>query len=334
MIIAKVPYRVSFLGGGSDYPSWYKEHGGRFLGASIDKYIYVSVRELPNFFDHKTRVVWTKTELVDDNNDIEHPAIRSALQAFNITDGLEIHYDGELPSTSGMGSSSAFLIAMLYALHYRKTGKRLLSFEDRMSLIVLAIDIERQYMQEAGGIQDQIFTGMGGINYVQINKDETYEFFPVGLNLAGPLRYNRHRVLEEHLGLFYIKTETEGYSYLASREWDKELLENEEAFRELSDIASQGYSLLESTRDINEFGVLLNEAWKIKKKISVSSNPRIDSFYEHAMAKGAVGGKLLGSGAGCFFLIFASPEVLTILGEHAMYIPVKFEYNGATLLEV
>ena len=334
MIVSKVPYRVSFLGGGSDYPSWYKEHGGRFLGASIDKYVYVSIRDLPKFFEHKTRVVWTKTELVNDNNDIEHPAVRAALQAFNVSDGLEIHYDGDLPARSGVGSSSAFLVAMLHALHYRKTGKECLSFEDRMGLVNLATEVERRFMGESGGIQDQILTGMGGINYLQINSDETYEFFPVGLNLTAPLRYNRHRLLEQHLGLFYIKPDVLRYSHVSSREWDKELKYNTGAFMELSDIALEGYSILESNNDINEFGRLLDRAWEIKKKISVVSTEKVDMFYRWVKSLGAIGGKLIGSGRGGFFLVFADPGILEQIGRSTVYVPVRFEYNGATVLEV
>ena len=334
MIVSKVPYRVSFLGGGSDYPSWYKEHGGRFLGASIDRYVYVSIRNLPRFFEHKTRVVWTKTELVNNNNDIEHPAVRSALQAFNVSDGLEIHYDGDLPARSGIGSSSAFLVAMLHALQYRATGKECVSFEDRMDLIALATDVERRFMGESGGIQDQIITGMGGINYLQINPDETYEFFPVGLNLTAPLRYNRHKLLEQHLGLFYLKPEVPRYSYVSSSTWDKELKHNTDAFMELSDIALEGYSILESNNDINQFGRLLDRAWEIKKKISVVSTERIDMFYRWIKSLGAIGGKLIGSGKGGFFLVFAEPEVLKIIGRSMVYVPVRFEYDGATVLEV
>ena len=166
MIITKTPYRISFFGGGSDYPEWYKKYGGMVLSTTIDKYIYISCRFLPKFFKHKYRIVWSKIENVRNINQIQHKAVKKLLLHLKIQRGLEIHYDGDLPARSGMGSSSCFAVGLRNAL-YQMKGKEL----SKDQLAKKTIEFEQKIMKEVVGSQDQTIASYGGFNKITFNKD-------------------------------------------------------------------------------------------------------------------------------------------------------------------
>src|SRR5882724_631680 len=209
MTITRTPYRVSFFGGGTDYPAWIREHGGAVLATAIDKYCYITCRRLPPFFEHKHRIVYSVIESVSSNAEIRHPAVRATLQWANVTEGLEIHHDGDLPARSGLGSSSSFTVGLVHALHALRGN-----MSNKNQLAKTAIHIEQDLIGENVGSQDQIIAAYGGLNYIQFNPDGTFDVAPV------IVPQQRKAELSSHLMLCFT-----GFSRLAS-EVAKSQLEN------------------------------------------------------------------------------------------------------------
>ena len=324
MIISRTPFRVSFFGGGTDYPGWYEEHGGAVLATTIDKYCYISVRELPPFFDHKFRVVYSMIENVKDVREINHPAVRAVLERLQPTKGLEIHHDGDLPARSGLGSSSAFTVGLLGALHAqsgRYTAKDALANE--------AIYVEHCLLREPVGRQDQISAAFGGFNHITFRQDGTYDVAPM------ILPKERIDELQDHLLLVFT-----GISRTAA-EVAKTVITNlgsrAEEMRTLQEMVDRALKILASPgTSLTEFGRLLDEAWVLKRKLSDRvSNPAVDSLYETARRAGAIGGKLLGAGGGGFMLLFVRPEnrarVRDALG-NLITVPFRFETSGCRIV--
>jgi len=296
MIISRTPFRISFFGGGTDYPDWYREHGGAVLSTTIDKYCYISVRELPPFFEHKFRLVYSFVENVKEISELAHPAARGVLQHLGVSRGLEIHHDGDLPARSGVGSSSAFtvgLISAVRALEGRHMSKDELAQE--------AIHVEHSVLREPVGAQDQISAAFGGFNHITFRQDGTYQVAPL------IMRPERQEALQGHLMLLFTglsrtaaeiaKTQIENLSRRASE------------LRALTQIVDRAIETLRSQCDLAEFGRLLNEGWSLKRRLSDRvSTPDIDSLYDTALRAGAIGGKLLGAGGGGFLLLFVRPE--------------------------
>lgn len=322
MIISKTPYRVSFFGGGTDFPQWFMEYDGAVLSASIDKYCYISLRGLPPFFYHKHRIVYTETELASETSEIKHPVVRECLKFLNIKDGLEIHHDGDLPSRSGLGSSSSFTVGLLHALK---------AYQGQMVshalLSELAILIEREKLQEAGGIQDQIAVSHGGFNLVKFSSDG-HSIHPV---IMGPCA---KKELEQSLCLFYT-----GKSRLAEQIEKKKIecvKENDKTLHMLSELAAEGLTVLrKSIFDAGAFGRLLHDGWWLKKVLAREvTNPQLDEIYDHAINCGAYGGKLLGAGGGGFFLFCVDSyqrEAFIEKMKPLLHVPFKFEYEGSTI---
>src|SRR5207248_928065 len=169
MIISRTPFRISFFGGGTDYPGWYREHGGAVLSTSIDKYAYLSVRHLPPFFEHRSRIVYSKIELVQKSSEIQHPAVRESLRYLGIDEGVEVHYDGDLPARTGVGSSSAFTVGLLHSL-YALQGR----MPARAQLAQDAIYVEQTLIGDNVGSQDQVAAAFGGINRIQFQPDGSF----------------------------------------------------------------------------------------------------------------------------------------------------------------
>lgn len=324
MIISRTPYRVSFFGGGTDYPAWYREHGGAVLATTIDKYCYLSIRDLPPFFDHRYRVVYSIVEDVREIGEIKHPAVRTILEWLKVTRGVEIHHDGDLPARSGVGSSSAFTVGLLSAIHAlegRYTSKEALANE--------AIHVEQCLLREAVGVQDQVSAAFGGFNHVTIRPDGAFQVNPVVMPPA------RRDALQDHLLLLFT-----GISRTAA-EVAQTLLDNvshrRDELRALQQMVQQGIEILASaTTDLVEFGDLLHESWLLKRALSSRvSNGTIDSLYETARRAGAVGGKLLGAGGGGFMLLFAPPpdhaRVTAALGD-LIRVPFKFDASGSRVV--
>ena len=297
MIISRTPFRISLFGGGTDYPDWYLRHGGSVLGATIDKYCYLSVRRLPPFFQHKHRVVYSKIELTDEIEEIEHPAVRAVMREMRVRDGLAIHHDGDLPARSGLGSSSSFTVGLLntlYALRGQAVGCRKLAEE--------GIRIEQKVIGEAVGSQDQIWAAYGGINRIKFRQDGSFDVQPLIVDAR------RRKHLNEHLMLFFT-----GLSRQAS-EIAQDKIRNFEGrrsqLRALGAMVDEAAEIIQDRNaDIREIGVLLNEGWRLKKELSERvTTSAIDKIYDSGIESGALGGKLLGAGGGGFLLLFVEPS--------------------------
>ena len=315
---------MSFFGGGTDYPAWYRENGGAVLVTTIDKYCYISVRELPPFFDHRFRIVYSIVENVKEIDEIQHPAVRAVLSRLGVTRGLEIHHDGDLPARSGLGSSSAFTVGLLSAiaaLEGRHSSKDSLANE--------AIHVEQCMLREAVGVQDQISTAFGGFNHITMRSDGTFQVNPV---ILPPERLG---ALQDHLMLVFT-----GVSRIAA-DVAKAQLDNlkhrQKELRMVQEMVDEAIAILTSpATDLVEFGHLLHRVWMIKRTLSSQvSNSKVDALYDAALRAGAVGGKLLGAGGGGFMLLFVRPEdrarVVAALPDH-ITVPIRFESAGSRIV--
>ena len=325
MVITKTPYRISFFGGGTDYPQWYLREGGAVLSTTIDKYCYLTCRTLPPFFEARHRVVWSHIETVGTIAEILHPAVRAGLQHMGFDDsvGVEIHHQGDLPARSGIGSSSSFSVGLLRALSALR-GRVM----GRKELAMMAIELEQKVMKETVGSQDQVAAAFGGFNLIEFrrNGDIQAERLTVGSN--------RLHELEGNLMLLYT-----GTSRLC-QEITKTFVENihakEASLRSMRTMVDQAVSVLASAGDLDDFGRLLHESWMCKRSLSASiSNPKIDGIYERAMQAGALGGKLLGAGHSGFMLFYVpkerQPAVRDALSGQ-LWIPFAFDTDGCSLI--
>ena len=324
MVITRTPYRISFFGGGTDYPAWWREHGGEVLGTTIDKYCYISARTLPPFFKHKHRIVYSQIETVQTVEEIQHPAVCGAFKQLGVEGGLEVHHDGDIPARAGMGSSSAFAVGLLHALHVMRG-----EFVPKADLARKAIHLEQEVLRENVGSQDQILTAHGGLNRVIFHPEGSHSVEPIILSIE------RKQLLEQHLLLFYT-----GISRFAS-DVAKAQIENlrnrEEELKQMVKMVPEALEILgDGSRDIQEFGALLHESWQRKRRLSDGvSNAEIDAMYERAQTCGATGGKILGAGGGGFLLVFAAPdkhsEIIDGL-EDFLHVPFQFENSGSRVV--
>ena len=321
MIVTRAPFRMSFFGGGSDFPDFYKEHGGTVLSATFDKYCYVTLRALPHFFNYKSELVYSKTERVNDTREIQHPAIREAMLWQNLQN-LRLTYDADLPARTGLGTSSAFAVAMLHAMHTIK-GEAI----TKEQLAKEAIYLERTLCRECGGVQDQIAAAFGGLNRIDFDRD--------GFTVT-PLRITEERknALQSHLMLFF--TGISRFSAELQTAHQSALRDKTAELCRMRDMAREAVSLLEGEGDLLRFGSMLDEAWQIKRGITDRiTNEGIDALYRRARESGALGGKLLGAGGGGFLLFFVPPEKQQSVREalaDLLEVPFSFENEGAKLV--
>ena len=323
MIISRTPFRISFFGGGTDYPAWYREHGGAVLATSINRYCYLNCRFLPPFFEHKSRVVWSQIERVMTNDQIQHPVVRAVLDLLQISEGIEIHHDGDLPSRTGLGSSSAFTVGLLHALHALK-GEML----GKADMARAAVHVEQVLLKESVGIQDQIATAYGGFNRVDINPDDSFAVRPMILP-AGRLA-----ALQSHILMFYT-----GVSRTASdiaRDKIDQMPQKQAELHRMRAMVDEATDILTSGSDLNDFGRLLHDSWAIKRTLSDKVAPGfVDDIYAAARGAGAVGGKLLGAGGGGFMIFFASPDrhqaIFKAL-DRLLMVPIEFEHSGSQII--
>ena len=324
MIISRTPFRISFFGGGTDYPAWFRENGGAVLSTAIDKYCYISCRYLPQFFEHKYRIVYSKIENIKVIQDIEHPAVRAVLTWLKCDKGLEIHHDGDLPARSGLGSSSSFTVGLINAI-MALSGRYISSAE----LADCAINIEQNILKENVGSQDQIAVAYGGFNRVEFKTDGTYDVTSI---ILPP---ERKQMLESHLMLFFT-----GLSRFSS-DVEKTKIDNyknrEVELRKMAEMVNEAMGILNGPdRYLLEFGKLLNEGWRYKKSLSDKvSMPVIDQIYDAALKAGAIGGKILGAGGGGFLLLFAPPENQPRVKEQLkdlIHVPIRFENSGSKIV--
>ena len=324
MIISRTPFRISFFGGGTDYPAWFKEHDGAVLATTIDKYCYISVRVLPPFFAHRYRLVYSIVENVKEISEIQHPAARAVLQWNGNHDGLEIHHDGDLPARSGLGSSSAFTVGLINAM--KALEGRLVSKE---ALARDAIYIEQCVLREPVGSQDQISAAFGGFNRIAFRPDGSFDIEPLILPA------DRHHELQSHLMLFFT-----GISRYSSDVAQAKIANIATRACELSsmyEMVAQAIAILRSpTAPMSEFGELLHEAWTLKKRLSDRvSTQFIDDIYEAARRAGAIGGKVLGAGGGGFVLFFVTPDRQAAVQEalqELIFVPFKLESAGSRIV--
>jgi len=324
MIISRTPFRVSLFGGGTDYSGWFRDHGGAVLATTIDKFCYISVRELPPFFEHRYRVVYSVVENVQDVGEIRHPAVRAVLEYTESAKGLEIHHDGDLPARSGLGSSSAFTVGLLNAVHALRghyTSKEALANE--------AIHVEQCILKEPVGVQDQISASFGGFNLIEFRKDGGFA--------VSPMILSRERLteLQDHLLLYFT-----GISRLAP-EVAQTVIDNlhsrTDELRTIRQMVDEAVAILASpNRSILELGQLLDESWKLKRRLSNRvSNGTVDDLYGTAIRAGAIGGKLLGAGGGGFMLLFAPPEAqprIQYALRNLIGVPFRFESAGSRIV--
>lgn len=323
MIITKTPFRISFFGGGTDYPAWYRENGGSVLATSINKYCYITCRHLPPFFEHKHRIVYSAIENVRQIDEIMHPAVRAVFHWAKVQDGLEIHHDGDLPARSGLGSSSAFTVGLVHALKALR-GEHISKGE----LAKQAIHIEQDLIKENVGSQDQICAAVGGFNRI--------DFLTSGDFVTSPIIMSdlRRKSLNGHLMLFFT-----GFTRIAS-EIAKDQIENlsnrANELRAMHAMVDEAIAILVN-RDssLDDFGKLLHEGWQYKRSLSKRiSTPEIDEIYETAIKAGALGGKILGAGGGGFLLLFVrpdrQPDVMEALSG-LVRVPFQFESSGSSV---
>ena len=324
MIISKTPYRISFFGGGTDHPAWFKDHGGKVIATTFDKYCYISLRHLPPFFEHKYRIVYSKIESINKIDEINHPAVKEVLKYFKNNKGLEIHHDGDLPARSGLGSSSSFTVGMINAMNALK-GVYKSSYE----LASAAIHVEQDLIKECVGSQDQISAAYGGFNEIEFYKDGSFSVEPLMIN------FDRIRALNDHLMLFFT-----GISRFSSEVSESQIANMGNCFsqmHELYDMAEEGSSIITNKNiPLEEFGKLLDRAWQNKRTLSnMISNANIDDLYNVAIKAGAIGGKILGAGGGGFVLFFVKPQdqkkVKNAL-KNLTHVPFSFENGGSKIV--
>ena len=323
MIISRTPFRISFFGGGTDYPAWYRQHGGAVLATTIDKYCYITCRYLPPFFEHKYCIVYSKIENCNTIDEIVHPAVREVLRFVREERGIEIHHDGDLPARSGMGSSSAFTVGLLHALHAlqgRMAHKKQLATE--------SIHLEQEILKETVGSQDQVLAAYGGLNHVV--------FQPGGDIAVRPVTVSPERIreLNAHLMLFYTGIKRTASNVAES--YVNGIDERKRQLRIMRDLVEEGLSILNGGQDLRLFGELLNEAWQAKRSLSAKvSNADVDDLYGQARAAGALGGKLTGAGGGGFLLLFVEPAQQEEVRERLnrlIHVPFKFEFSGSQII--
>ena len=322
MIITQTPFRMSFFGGGTDFSGFYNEHGGAVISTTFDKYCYVTVRHLPPFFDYKTHVTYSREEKINNLSEMQHPAIRNAMEWLDMHD-IRLTYESDLPARSGLGTSSSFAVGMLSAFYAHKG-----QYADKRKLADDAIYLERTLCKEAGGIQDQIAASFGGMNRINFSADG-YTVHPVIINPE------RKKLLNEHLMLFFT-----GFSRFSSdiqKGTEKSMKDKTQQLLEMYKLVDDAEKILtDKNTSLDEFGKLLDYTWQLKRGISSGiSTDSIDEQYERAKKAGALGGKLLGAGGGGFLLFYVPKEKQAdvkkaLAGQ--MYVPFSFENDGTKVI--
>ncbi len=320
MIITSTPLRISFFGGGTDYPVWYREHGGSVLSTAINKRCYITVRHLPPFFEHHSRVSYSRVESVVKNGQIEHPSVRECLRFMGMEEGVEIHHVADLPARTGLGTSSAFTVGLLLGLYGLKEKMR-----DKHGLATDAIHVEQDLIEEAVGSQDQVSAAYGGFNRINFNSDGSIEVRRV-------LGQERLAELEQNLALFFT-----GFSRTASEIACEQMKITPHKKNELNmmlQLTNEAEAIVtDPRRSLDDFGRLMHESWQIKRTLTNKiSNANIDEIYEAGLQGGALGGTLLGAGGGGFMLFYVPPErrkELRAKLKNLLCVPFGFSNKGS-----
>lgn len=321
MVITQTPFRMSFFGGGTDFPGFYKEHGGSVISTTFDKYCFVTVSHLPRFFDYKNQLTYRKIERTNTVDEIEHPAVREAMKYLDMHE-LRMAYEADLPARSGLGTSSSFAVGMLNAFYALK-GK----YVDKMKLAKDAIYVERVLCGESGGVQDQIAASFGGLNRIDFNADGY---------VVNPIVISKERKQELNSNLMLFFTGFSRFSSDIAKGQEQATRDKSGELKEMLQLVEEAEHVLTSKGDLAEFGKLLDYTWKIKRGITGEiSNDAIDFLYRKAVEAGAIGGKLLGAGGGGFLLFYAEQDKQGAVKkalEDLLYVPFEFEDGGTRIL--
>ncbi len=321
MFTTRTPFRMSFLGGGTDFPAYFNEHGGCVLSATFNKYSYVTVRELPALFDYKNQFTYSKIERFNSPEELTHPLVREAMKYIDI-DRIQIAYDADLPARSGIGSSSSFAVGLLNELHLLK-GEKL----SKMELAKEAIYLERVLCGEAGGVQDQLAVAFGGLNKITFDADG-YKILPIDIS------HKKKKQFNENLLLVFT-----GFSHFSGEvavTQQNNIPHKISELNEMKALVAEGEKILVSGSDLDDFGKLLDYTWQLKRTLSdrISTN-EIDELYSSARNAGALGGKILGAGSGGFMLLYVTPdkrENVSKIFDPSRIIPFEFEDEGTKLI--
>jgi len=324
MIISRTPFRISFFGGGTDYPAFYEENGGAVLSTSINKFCYVTCRYLPPFFNYKYAIRYRKREETQTIAEIEHPSVRECLNFMNVDRGIEMQHNADLPAMSGLGSSSAFtvgLLSALYALKGKMTTKRQLALD--------AVYVEQERIKENVGSQDQTIAAFGGLNMIRFGGSQKVTVAPI------TIKQDRLDALYNHLMLFFT-----GFPRSASKIAEEQIKQTPYKKNELTammEMVDEAVDILNGSGDsLLDFGKLLHESWQLKRSLTQHiSTPVIDDIYQAGLEAGALGGKLLGAGGGGFILFFVKPELrLQVINklDKLLHVPFRFEGLGSQII--
>jgi len=326
MIFSKTPFRISLFGGGTDYKEYYSKYESTLIGFTINKYAYLGVRETPSMFNYHTKVTYSKTEQVDDNSKIQHNGVRGVLDHYNIKDAMEISHFSDLPAQTGIGSSSSFIVGLINsicAMSDKKISKEYLA--------LTAINIERELLNEAGGIQDQIWAAYGGFNAIQIYNSGRFEVIPL-------LTHERRKKFLSRM--FMIYTGKTRQSYEISKTYKKE--SNENYLNEIQGIAEEAYHWINKIKDIDKIidrlALLLKLSWEEKMKLSpLICSDHVGNLMNELYSDGMIGGKLIGAGGSGFIVGITNTNLQKQLIEQKFkkqYIPIDFSFGGSEIIHV
>ena len=326
MIISRTPFRISFAGGGSDLRAFYERRTGAVVSTTINKHVYVSVNPR---FDHTVRVSYTKTEIVETANQLQHELAREVLQMAGISGGIEIVTIADVPAGTGLGSSSSVTVGILNAV-YAYTER----FRSAEQLAQQSCHIEIDVIRKPIGKQDQYSAAYGGLNYIEFNPDESVTVQPI------ICAAKTKRLLESRLLMFFTGVRGDCANILAEQQEDtRKGGDKQEILTEMVDIARGMRDSLQQD-DLDSFGVQLHHNWELKKRMNHGiSNPAIDRWYEQARRAGAHGGKILGAGGSGFLLLYCEEEShtavrLAMKAEGLREFPIRFDGQGSRIIYV
>lgn len=324
MIISRTPFRISFFGGGTDYPQWYKKNKGSVISTTINKFSYINVRYLPPFFKYKYCIRYFKREEKENINQIEHPSVRETFKYFKINEGIEMVHNADLPALSGLGSSSTFTVGLVKAIS-ALNGKMLTKKE----LANYAIEIEQNKIKENVGSQDQTAAAFGGLNRIDFMGSKTsFVVNPIILDKSYEKKF------EENLILIFTGQSRRGE--LIAKDQISKIRDKKDQYKKMYDLVNEADYILKNRKNLDGLGELLNYQWKLKKTFSDKiTNPEIDKIYSMAIKAGAIGGKLLGAGNGGFMLFYARKKdhkkIINRLKGY-LHVPFYFDNTGCQIV--
>lgn len=322
MIITKTPFRISFFGGGSDYPSWYEENLGEVISASINKFLFIAIKEYQPFFKTKYRLTYSHIENVNSIGEIKHKVVREALKRYYPKNGVEINYFADLPSNSGIGSSSSFTVGLINGLKTFKNNKI-----SKKNLAKESIYFEQEILKENVGSQDQIAAAFGGVNNISFINSNKF--------LVKPFSDRKNFFHQISKNLFIVFTGITRSADKIAKTYTINLKDKKNYIREILNHVEIAKEIIKK-KNKDEFGYLLSETWNVKKKIGSSvSNSKIDFIYNKGINAGAIGGKLLGAGSGGFILFYVKDDnKKKFLNAFSKYVvnPIEFSYSGSSII--